>query len=304
MENLYNIKYRVGEIDCVLLFVQPDNSPSKRIGTYYEHRHPCLELHYCISGYTDYSIDKREVRLSSGQIMIIPPRTYHKEIFETEDSSKMALTIDVQPPDSNASSSDKSFFSSFNKKEEIIINANKGLLKETLLRIKQIAKDTVDGYIKTEKLRAACHTLTVEIYDCISEAKTLDADMLTYSPISREHEIDTFLAIHFQKNNAKELLAEKLHVSPRQLHRIMKKSYGTNYREKLSEMRIKIATSFLSDSDKSIGEIADMLGYGSAANFSTFVKRATGRTPSQIRKEAKPSEHFLKFEKNKKGDKK
>ena len=75
-----------------------------------------------------------------------------------------------------------------------------------------------------------------------------------------------------------------LHVSPRQLHRIIKKSYGKSYREKLSEIRVEIATSFLSGSDKSIAEISELLGYSTPANFSTFIKNATGKTPSEIRK--------------------
>ena len=286
MKNLHNLKFSVGEIGCVILFVQPDNSASKRVGNYYEHCHPCLELHYSISGYTDYVIDKREVRLGPGQIMMIPPRTYHKEVKETQDSSKMTLTLDVQVPSAEAGTSDKNFYKVFQRDREIIINANKGLLNEAFLRIRQIASEPLESYLAIEKLRAACHTLTVELYGALADADSPGADALADSSISREYEIDTFIATHFPQNNAKELLAETLHVSPRQLHRIIKKSYGKNYREKLSEMRVEIATSFLSQSDKSIGEIAEMLGYGSAANFSTFIKRATGKTPSQIRSEA------------------
>jgi len=60
-----------------------------------------------------------------------------------------------------------------------------------------------------------------------------------------------------------------------------------NYRDKLKEIRLEIALNFLSHSDKSIAQIAQLLGYGSSANFSAFIKKATGKTPSQLRKEAR-----------------
>ena len=37
--------------------------------------------------------------------------------------------------------------------------------------------------------------------------------------------------------------------------------------------------------EKSVAEISEMVGYSSPANFSTFIKNVTGKTPSAIRRE-------------------
>ena len=88
-------------------------------------------------------------------------------------------------------------------------------------------------------------------------------------------------------NASNKALADELHISTRQLHRILQKLYGANYRDQLLQIRLKIATGFLTGTDKSIAEISEMMGYGSPANFATFIKKVTGKTPGQIRKEGK-----------------
>jgi len=89
-------------------------------------------------------------------------------------------------------------------------------------------------------------------------------------------------------NNGEALLAKRLNVSTRQLNRILKQSYGMNYREKLKEARLKLALEQLCHTDNSISQIAQQLGYSSAANFNTFIKNVTGKTPTQLRKESRP----------------
>ncbi len=147
-----------------------------------------------------------------------------------------------------------------------------------------LAAEGVNDYKTREKLRALAHVFTVDIYDRLSQNSLKDTVKSTDSTITREYEIDTFLALNFMSNSSREDLAKKLHVSPRQLHRIFKKSYGKSYREKLLEIRLEIALSFITSTDKSLGEISEELGYSNTASFSAFIKNATGKTPREIRK--------------------
>ena len=51
-----------------------------------------------------------------------------------------------------------------------------------------------------------------------------------------------------------------------------------------AETRIQIAVDLLRNTDMSINKISEILGYSCSANFSAFIKRNTGKTPTQIRK--------------------
>ena len=84
-------------------------------------------------------------------------------------------------------------------------------------------------------------------------------------------------------NDAMARMADALHISTRQLHRTITKHYGINYRQKLSEIRLKIATDMLCNTDMPIHRISEVLGYSNSANFSAFIKRCTNKTPSQLR---------------------
>lgn len=58
-----------------------------------------------------------------------------------------------------------------------------------------------------------------------------------------------------------------------------------SYREKLTEIRIEVSMDLLLTTEKSVAEISEMVGYSNPANFSTFIKNVTGKTPSAIRRE-------------------
>ena len=138
-----------------------------------------------------------------------------------------------------------------------------------------------------EKLRALSQFLVLELFDVLASTESVNLPTSTPAPAPQDFVIDEFFGNSFHLNNGGPLLAQQLNVSTRQLSRIIKQSYGINYRDKLKEIRLEIALDFLSHPDQSIAQIAQLLGYSSSANFSAFIKKCTGKTPSQLRKEAR-----------------
>lgn len=280
---LYELEFTVGNVKCVLINTQPDNTPTQRLGKYYEHYHSCFEIHYVVSGEAKYLCGKNSLTLSERELMIIPPRMYHKEISQKNGTSKMTVTLDIFPPKSQALA-DINFYNTFRRDEATVLVIKNRALAEELLQIKEISKNKNEDYSAREKLRALAHLFTVDLYSELSSISPRDDKIKEDSTLSREYAIDTFLALNFMSNSARDDLAEMLHLSPRQLNRIIKKSYGKSYREKLTEIRLEIALGFLKNTDKSITDISEELGYSSEASFSAFIKRTTGKSPREIRK--------------------
>jgi AraC-like DNA-binding protein len=193
---------------------------------------------------------------------------------------KMALSVDITP--CSNSIADNHFYGVFHKNEAICLTATTSI-KEGILKIKELSLNNNMSHTAREKLRASVHLLMAELYDVLSNNSPSGNDFPKDSTLSREYEIDTYLALNFTSNSSRNDLAEKLHISPRQLHRVMMKSYGKGYREKLLEIRLEIAISFLTSTDRSITEISEKMGYSSVESFSAFIKRATGKSPRQIR---------------------
>jgi AraC-like DNA-binding protein len=79
-----------------------------------------------------------------------------------------------------------------------------------------------------------------------------------------------------------EAVARALHVSPRTLRRKLKED-GSSFREVLSQVRKNLALDYLERSNLSLEEIATLLSYQDAANFSRAFGRWMGDTPGRYR---------------------
>jgi len=278
---LYELEITVGGVSCMLVDLQPDNRELRRQGKYYEHYHPCFELHYIEKGEATYLCGKKTVAVKGGNLLVIPPRMYHKELSSAAGTEKMTLTVEISAP---VRAADRKFCDAFPSFDALSVYINGTLVEEELLKLRALAMTLKTDFITREKMRALAHSFTVDLYELLSKDTPCDTELSKDVTVTREYEIDTFLALNFMSNSSRDELAERLHVSPRQLHRIIRKSYGKTYREKLLEIRLEIALSFLRDTDKSIREISEELGYSNSASFAAFIKSSTGKTPSEIRR--------------------
>ena len=79
-----------------------------------------------------------------------------------------------------------------------------------------------------------------------------------------------------------EEVATELHMSSRTLKRKLQQ-LGTSYQRVLDDLRKGLAVEYLSQSDKTVDEIAMLLGYSDASNFARAFRRWTQRSPSDYR---------------------
>ena len=277
----YELGFSIGTISCLLIGVQPDSAASLSPTAYYDHYHNAIEFHYIERGACEFSFGKETLKAEAGDLLVIPPHSYHREIFSSEDISKMSMTVSLTLPENVASSGNQAFYSAFDKEEPMLLKIKNTNLESRILGMRARARAKMD-YMNREWMRADCAAFFLELFERIAPESAYEDEDASF--FSRETIVNNFFAGNYMGASSKNELASQLYISPRQLHRVLKKNYGKNYREKLSEIRVVIATSFLTGSDKSIAEISELLGYSSPANFSTFIKNATGKTPSEIRK--------------------
>lgn len=83
-----------------------------------------------------------------------------------------------------------------------------------------------------------------------------------------------------------DLLAQDLGLSTRSLSRHLAEE-GTSFQRVLDGLRHALADRYLSDSNLSQSEIAFLLGYSSLSSFSTAYRRWSGRSPGDMRRDAK-----------------
>lgn len=77
-------------------------------------------------------------------------------------------------------------------------------------------------------------------------------------------------------------MAKELHVSERSLRRHLQHQ-GVTYQQLSNEVKARLADEYLRNSRLPLSEIAELLGFADASNFSRAYRRWTGKSPSQVR---------------------
>lgn len=282
------LDFSVGELTCSILNICSEADGSKETSRYYEHNHSCLELHYVEAGSCDYICDKKIYPMRAGRGILIPLRMYHQETGTSNDFKKLSILFEIAEPLKAANSADARFRSAFFSDHPIVLPIDNAALTHALSYIRTLLPLAENDYISFERLRAVCNLFLVELFAQITGNAVVKTEKGTKGGISQEYVIDNFLALQFTPKASVSELAEQLHVSERQLYRMITKKYGMNFRDKMKEIRVEIATNFLLNTNKSITQIAELMGYNSLSAFSTFIKNTTGNTPNEIRKGKTP----------------
>ena len=97
------------------------------------------------------------------------------------------------------------------------------------------------------------------------------------------------LSEDFRSGRPMAAYAEDLDITPTHLTRVCRQCAGLTAADMLNQMIQHEARTLLTRSDLPMNEIADRLGFGSAAYFSRFSQQHFGAAPSQIRKAAQQS---------------
>jgi len=104
--------------------------------------------------------------------------------------------------------------------------------------------------------------------------------------------IKAYIDSHFTHDISLNEIASRLYISPYYLSHIFKEETGDSPINYLIRRRIGEAKRLLLTTERSVGEIAEAVGYVNVNYFSTQFKKVTGHSPTETRKSqpSKPSE--------------
>jgi transcriptional regulator GlxA family with amidase domain len=80
-------------------------------------------------------------------------------------------------------------------------------------------------------------------------------------------------------------IARTLGVDRHTIENAMRSSRSISFREYKRNELLQMAKAMLDQPNVSVKEVGIKLGYSSAASFSRFVQKSTGKSPSQLRKD-------------------
>ena len=204
---------------------------------YYQHRHPGFELHYVSVGSCRVNCESKSYHLNAGAMLIIPPGVYHDLVDADKETTRISISFSLNAPKSKNAESKKDMFAcSFYRGDLFFADLENTDILPILQKIEGILSHSPEGLYKRDRLLALCGILLLELAEFTkTDTPLLQPPNATGDVLDAAFKIDGFLGRNFMCNNAMPRMAEELHISTRQLHRMIRKHYQINYRQKLSE---------------------------------------------------------------------
>ena len=244
------------------------------------HYHPDYEVYYLTEGRCRYFIHDTTYSMTAGDLVVIPPGTIHKVIYETPIHSRILFncTQDFIPP---------SVLKAINK---ITYYPNRmDTDKQISVLYRKIRESTaISDSFSEDTIRCCAMALFLLM------AKTSDTAALLPAGSSFVAQAVAFIRANYAEHLTLSIAARHCAVSPEHLSRVFKKETGFGFNEYLNLYRLKKAEALLkSGQNTSISQVALLCGFNDSNYFSGIYKKTYGISPSQTKKNASKEADYV-----------
>lgn len=251
------------------------------------HLHDCFEINFVFQGECELTfLDEKRI-LKKGDFCILSPYTNHNVTLLSKDSYIFPIYIKEQ-------AFSKTFFSLLSN-DDLLSDFFKKILSDTsepnyLLfqtnasyEVRDIMKHLFLENFRYDKYVEHCNiswlnllfTNILRDYQTYSQFSSYQARP-DYAPILR------YIQSHYDTITLPKL-ADIFHYSPPYLSKIIKTSTGKNFKQIVTGLKIRKALYYLEETDLSIEDISDKVGYSSADHFYHVFRKLHGKSPQQYR---------------------
>ena len=285
-QQTHNLSFSVGDLSFHLLrtaLLTPSFEPA--ISSNFPHSHPFLELHYTPSGNCSYTAGDTVYDLEPKQLLLIPPHLRHALSRRGQSACRASFSVFVQPFPSGAGQPSRSLYDALHPSRPILLDVpDASPLAEALEHICALIGQYPLTFSGQESLRAYSALLLAALSDHLPQPPAPARVPASHASAPQSFLIDQFFTVPSLMAGGSQALASQLNVSPRRLDRILQNTCGMNFRQMLNQAKLNCAINLLNKRECSIAQIAELLGYSTSTAFCAFIKKSTGQTPSQLRR--------------------
>lgn len=225
------------------------------------HKHSFYEAHFCIRGKTVYGSKDSVHVLTEGRAVVFSPEVSHKILEASDDFLRIAVAFSL--PEDAEDIYEWDF-------DERTINDFNEILRETDNR------DELSYIMIRDRLVSVLSRYIRHIHST--------ADSVADDTDIRIGLIKRYISDNKNVFLDSEDVAQYCHFNVKYLNRIFKKETGMTLLEYIHMVKSAEAERLLKDTDMTLEEIGEQLGFANVQYFNTFFKRYTSMTPGFYRK--------------------
>lgn len=247
------------------------------------HNNADYELHIVLRGACFLDVEARTYELHRGQAVLLAPGHYHRPQTHPGDFERISMNFAI---------SQGRLLKTLQNRVPVCEVLD--LPDSLLVHCRNLIYEGAAGNaFRQEMMQAMLMQLMVSILRLFGLADAPQAASPSPDEVDRTGLIDAFFERHMADRAGEALLAERLHLSKRQLARVLQKNYGMGFQQKLIYSRMDHAAWLLRSSDKRVSEIAGSVGYSSEAAFYQVFRNRFNMTPQQYRAQFRKSSQEL-----------
>lgn len=236
------------------------------------HAHNYTELFYIIGGDGQFLVDDEQFPVQSHQLVIVNPGIIHTELsYEAHPLEYIVLGIEgleIVIPGSNEGRYCSYTFSDTNE----VLKCMQSILQE--MQDRQPNHETV--------CRAYMDVMVVQLMRNAKISMTRNSTV----PASNRQcaSVRHFIEHHYKEKLSLDVLAEAANLNKYYLAHAFKEEYGVSPINYMIDCRIRESKRLLAETDLSLTQIANILGFSSASYFSQSFRKSEGISPIEFRK--------------------
>lgn len=231
------------------------------------------ELHVILRGKCTLDVEDSQHQLHGGQAVLIAPGKYHKPSSVPGDFERFSLSFSL---------SEGMLLSAMKQAvpQSVCFHPSQDFMQYCKRFIGESERKTpFQKHAQEALLTLLAVTLIRELQLANYQADQWEAEETP----GRIDLIDNYFERHFHEKNGCTVLANQLHLSKRQLDRILNAHYGMGFQEKLIQSRMDHAALLLRTTDKTVQDIIGAVGYNSITAFYKAFRDAFHMAPQQYR---------------------
>ena len=249
-----------------------------------------MEIIEVLSGTVKIQIGTEIVEASEGVFVYVPPTLVFRVDAITERASIRRMIFDTSILEANMENFDTEVFYMFylQSKNKITPFVSGHPVYETLAKYMQ---ESYDEYVAKDvcyklPIRANIYLMMTSLlrYYCGSKD---EADRMVYHNVLRLRPVIEYIAEHYCEKIYIERLSDMITVSPDYFTKMFKDSIGKTPIEYINGLRVNEAMRQLSDTEKSMAEIAEGIGFCNPNYFHKIFKQYMDMSPLSYRKSTK-----------------
>lgn len=246
----------------------------------HRHNHNTLELHIILQGSCKIEVESEIINITEGQGFLLRANAFHCSLETSTPFLRFSISFLLE--------NELLLFTNSNLEKPYILFQTTPSMRQICYEIFNEYDKTV-AYMKQEMISSLLSQLIIHMFRNISQNNLPYKN--TDLPIHMMFQtIDCFFSIPLEpieKDFSRKNLAASLHCSERQLNRLIYKLYGITFQEKRMQARMDYAKFLLRNTNKTITEICQLVGYSDESTFRKFFKSNSNMTPHEFRRSYK-----------------